>query len=156
MSIAFAKMGAGVYLYGMEIDQHPDDGSIKKRPILLPGLKHYYGDITRKFFLLGGVLMIFFAPLYPNLLPVNNLFVVVGAIGLSVFAGITNPKQFWVNIVDTILAVLSFVIFEAAIFQGHSGEPWLNMLFLVRQAIALIFFFALYYSVKTLRGMMVK
>ena len=141
----------------MEIDQHPDEGFIKKRDVLLPGLKHYYGDITRKLFLLGGVLMLFFAPLYPDLLPVNNFFVIVGAIGLSVFAGITNSRQFWVNVADMILAVFLFTLFEVAVFQGYNGaEHGISVVFLVRQGIALIFFFTLYYSVKTLRGMIVK
>ena len=139
----------------MEIDPHSGEQP-NGNPAFMPGQKHYYGDVSRKLFLAGGILMIVFAPVYPDLLPVNNLFVVTGAVLLSIFAGVTNPKQFWVNVLDVIIATLSFLIFEAAIFQAYGTLEWFSLEFLVRQSIPVVFFFALYFSSKTVRGMLVR
>ena len=139
----------------MEIDPHSGEQP-NGNPAFMPGQKHYYGDVSRKLFLAGGILMIVFAPVYPDLLPVNNLFVVTGAVLLSIFAGVTNPKQFWVNVLDVIIAALSFLIFEAAIFQAYGTLEWFSLEFLVRQSIPVVFFFALYFSSKTVRGMLVR
>jgi amino acid permease len=66
-----------------------------------------------------------------------------------------NPKQKWVIIFNNIFSVLAFIIFEYSAthtylnFSSTSGTA--VAFFWTNQALAIIFFFAAYFSTKTLR-----
>jgi len=115
-------------------------------------LLHYYGDFVRKIFLLCAGILIVATPFYPDILPFNPLLLVLFILGIGVMAGLTSPDKPWVIKVDTVLAGASFVIFELSAFSHFNQIEGVNTSFLICQSIALLFFFALYFSAKTWRG----
>lgn len=139
----------------MDIDPFPDP---PRKPLPFSGrLQHYYGDVVRRLFLAAGVTILIFAPIFPDFLPLGGLVLVLGTLAFASLAGFTNPKQRWVSVVDVLVSALSLVAFESISLRSYADFPnSFGLLFVVRQGLAILFFFALYYSVKTVRGLSVK
>ena len=115
-------------------------------------IQHYYGDVVRVMFIAAGLLMLISLPYFTdlNLIPVP-LFVAVGAILLvSVLAGVMNPLQPVLMFFNLIVSLSGFAIFESYAVESYLANQ--ALFFLVNQLLAALFFFALYYSTKTLRG----
>lgn len=117
---------------------------------------HYYGDMVRALFMLAALVMVLSLPLINNLLPVNTFISILIILGLGFLAGLTNPEQKWTVVLDTIIALVALSIFEyyaiGAFLDGSVTDP----LFYINQLLAIIFLFALYYSTKSVRGMMLR
>lgn len=116
---------------------------------------HYYGDAVRRFFMLGGALMIVTLPFFIDLLPVTVYVSLFAILFVGFFAGIANPRQLWVAILNVLISVAASAVFEyyaVATYLGPvtSQTRWFMW---VNQALALNFFLAVYFSTKTLRGM---
>ncbi|MCX6753101.1 MAG: hypothetical protein NTW62_02035 [Candidatus Nomurabacteria bacterium] len=119
---------------------------------------HYYGKIIRTIFITGGLVMLITFPFFSNLvnlpLPVSIftiiLFVIIG--------GLINPLSKWIFIIGSIIPVLALTMFEYYAFNTYQHLSNANSMsvafFWINQALALMFFFATYLSVKTLRAMM--
>ena len=114
---------------------------------------HYYGDAVRKLFLAAGVIMLVALPFFNQLLPVSVTTSLLAVLVISVVAGLTNPMQRWVMVLDVLLSLAAALVFEYHGIVGYTTSPL--FLFLTNQALAIIFFFALYLSVKTLRSTIV-
>ncbi|MBI2055123.1 MAG: hypothetical protein HYT39_03440 [Candidatus Sungbacteria bacterium] len=119
-----------------------------------PLTAHYYGDAVRRLFLLGGIIMILTLPFFSNLIPVSGWVSLFAIIVVGVVSGLTNPMHIWVAVFNLVISVIAFAVFEYyAVLQyladGNAKETWF---FLTNQALALIFFVAIYYATKTLRG----
>jgi|SRR3989344_6923238 len=117
---------------------------------------HYYGDIVRKLFVLGGVVMLVTEPFFTDFLPVSVFVSLVIIVFLGIFAGLTSPRHRWVQIVNMLIAAVAVFVFEY-----YAIDIYLRMglygiktggFFWVNQALAVIFFAALYFGSKTLRG----
>jgi hypothetical protein len=125
-----------------------DDGWDKMKKTKYP---HYYGDIVRRLFLTGGGIMLLTLPFlkeYTNVRTILSTFIILV---IAFLAGITNPKQKWTMYLDSSTSIIALIVFEFAavqVFQtsSFSGFFWVN------QTLAIIFFFSLYFSIKTLRG----
>lgn len=117
---------------------------------------HYYGDLIRKLFLISAVFMLIMLTFMNNFLEVPVYVSILAAIGVSVFAGLTNPKQAWVAVFNLIIAILGTAIFEYQAVQGYTSYSFLHRTFWANQILALLFIVALYYTTKTVRGMIVK
>lgn len=115
-------------------------------------MAHYYGDIVRKLFVVGGVIMVLALPFYPALLPIPTFFSVLLIVVIAVAAGLTNPTQSAVMAFNTGVALVALIVFEYRAVTAYGEEP---VLFLIAQSLALIFFVATYFSTKTVRGSMV-
>lgn len=122
-------------------------------PIRRRKLRHYYGDITRNLFLAAGGTMLIFIPLQGSIFPEAAFLFIFGVILVCVLAGLTDARKRWVAVMNAALAFLGLAFFEFYGLQSYRVDGF-SFEFLVHQAIALIFFFALYYSTKTLRAMM--
>ncbi|MGE5041469.1 MAG: hypothetical protein ACM3IJ_01040 [Candidatus Levyibacteriota bacterium] len=118
--------------------------------------EHYYGDTVRKLFLAGAVFMLIALPFMSTFLSVPIYVSILAAIAIGVFAGITNPLQVWVAILNFILAVLAVIMFEYAAVNGYQTYSLTHRTFWVNQILAINFLVALYYSTKTVRGMFLK
>lgn len=116
---------------------------------------HYYGDIVRKFFIAGGVIMIITFPFVVERLSVSVYASIFATVFIGLFAGITNPAQKWSNVLNTIISVIAVVVFEYYAVDIYSRLGAGNLLFWSNQLLAIIFFSAFYFSTKTIRGMMV-
>ena len=114
-------------------------------------IAHYYGDTVRKLFLTIAAASAVVIPVWGNLLPVNLLFEIVGIVLLVFLAGFTNPVKKWGLICNTFAALFGVIAFEMAATTLYYSDSLI--LFAFREGIALLFLFALYFSLKTLRNM---
>ncbi len=112
---------------------------------------NYYGNIVRNLFIAGGIVMFLTYPFLRSYLPQSPLLVILGVAFLSITAGLTNPKGHFIVIVDIAISLFAVIFFEnhAILFV----KAPLGGIFLTDQILTIIFFFALYFSVKTFQGM---
>ncbi len=119
-------------------------------------LRHYYGDQVRVLFVIAGLIMIISYPYFSPLIGVQAPVAVLGFALFAVFGGFMNPEQKWVIILNSVISVVAFIIFEYAAVYTYNNWPttvsFYVAFFWVNQILALIFFFAAYLSTKTLRG----
>lgn len=117
---------------------------------------HYYGDSIRTLFIIGGLIMIVSYPFFSSFIKAPVAFSIIGSIALVVFAGLMNPKQKWVMVLNTVIAITAFAIFEyAAVYTYTSLSPATGVhvgFFWINQVLSLLFFFAGYMAVKSVRG----
>lgn len=117
-------------------------------------VRHYYGDIVRLCFVAAGLLLLVTILVDKELLSLYLTIGVVGVLGMVVLAGLTSPRTFVVLIIEAVVAGLAFIFFEyVAIARYEAVESLDDGIFFLRQALALIFLVALYFSVKSIRGM---
>ena len=119
-------------------------------------LGHYYGDTVRKLFLLGGVIIILTLPLFANLIPVQSAISVLIIIALSFLSGFVSPLHRAVAGLNALVsagAVFFFEYYAVAAYILPEGTEHKDLFFYTNQVLAIIFFFALYYGAKTIRGM---
>ncbi len=115
------------------------------------GLPHYYGDTVRKLFLVAGIIMLVTLPFFSKSLPQPLFISLLAIVVITTFAGFTSPRSFFIVILNALVSLIALLFFEYyAVISASGGidEP----LFLINQILALISFFALYYSLKTVRG----
>lgn len=115
---------------------------------------HYYGDIVRVIFVCAGVALIII-PVFLTDVDVSMPLVILSALVLGFLAGITNPRQRWIATANSIVSAVGIILFESAAIGTYQSFG-VTFSFLVWQALALAFFFALYFSVKTIRGFLVR
>lgn len=117
----------------------------------MPSVAHYHGDTVRILFLVGGVIILGALPFFKNLLPVGPGFLTVFVVLLALGAAIVNPFQRWIVFVNLIIAIVAVILFEYVAVVGYGTDK--PVLSIIRQILAIVFLFALYYSGKTLRAM---
>jgi len=120
---------------------------------------HYYGDLVRVFFLIDGILMLVSIPVFNDFLPVPAVISIAAVFFLVFVAGLTNPASKQVIILNVVASALSLIVFEYYAVQAYANfgvTTKLTFLFLVNQLLALVFLVALYFSVKTARGVFLK
>lgn len=113
-------------------------------------IPHYYGSFVRELLVGAAVLMLVASPLYTDNIQVEFPFVLLGALAAALVAALTNPRVKSFSIMDAVVSGVGLVVFASwAIFQYDS----INILaFTIRILIALIFLFAFYFSMKTVRA----
>src|SRR3989344_5705708 len=113
-------------------------------------IPHYYGDVSRQLLLGAAALMLIASPLYGNNLRIEFPFEVIGALFAVGLAALTNPRDRWASTGDAVLSGAGMVIYATwGIFEYNSINP---IAFVLRLVIALIFLFAFYFSMKTVRS----
>lgn len=122
--------------------------------------EHYYGDITRKLFLVAGLIMLIMYPVFSSMIELPFYASMFATVIVAFLAGLQNPRQRIITIFNTVVAVLGCLMFEYEAVKFYletapaTSYDWL--FFIINQGLALIFFFAIYYSSKTLRGALLK
>ena len=112
-------------------------------------LFHYYGDIVRRLFMAAALIMLIGLPIFNDRLPAPLFESITAVIALGLFAGLTSPAKISMSIIDTAICIAGIFIFEYYAVQWPSVY---DMLFWFNQVLALVFFAALYYSVKSWRA----
>jgi hypothetical protein len=115
-------------------------------------IPHYYGDYVRQIFITVGAIMLVIAPFLVSrgaagLVP----FEIAGAIILVFLAAITTPKKQWVLMADAIAAAAGVLVFEILALGAYAAESWFA--FIALEGVTIAFLFALYFSLKTVRNM---
>lgn len=124
-----------------------DDDKPKKMP-------HYYGDIVRIIFVIAGLIMLIFLPVFKELIVVPVGLAILVIISIDLFAGLTNPLQKWISLINLLISLSSFVTFELIAVEYFPTSEKLYAI--INQILAFLFFISLYYSTKTFRGFIVK
>lgn len=116
---------------------------------------HYYGDVVRLFFLIAGIILVLSLPLLTEVLPVPVYISIISTLFLVFVAGLTNPAQKWVSVLDVFMSAIGFVVFEFYAAKMFSQNVDFQF-FLINQTLAALFLFSFYFSTKTIRGFLVK
>ena len=116
-----------------------------------PHIPHYYGDYVRQIFMLCGAVMLISSPFLSSALPAALPFEIGGALMVAILGALTNPAKQISMLADAIVAVVGVVTYELLALNAYSSGAMIA--FLEREALAIAFLFALYFSVKTLRNM---
>src|SRR3989338_21055 len=123
-------------------------------------LHHYYGDFVRGVFLTGSVAVLLSLPLFVHILASSILYPVVTIAVLVISAGLANPAPRGAMIFNIIVSAGAVIFFEyQALLAWRMSDhvDWhQNFLFIESHVLALLFLFALYYSIKTVRGRFLK
>lgn len=110
---------------------------------------HYHGYAVRRLFIAAAVLMLVGLSTFhdlPIFLSVSGIFVLI------VVAGFTDPNKVLSVVFDAFVSLFALTVFEFyAVLTAHSLGY--TLFFHANQLLALIFLFAFYYSIKTLRGL---
>ena len=117
---------------------------------------HYYGDTVRRLFLAGGIIMLVTLPLFTNLLPTTTSVSVLIVLVLGFVAGLVSPAHRTVVVINTIVAGIGMFFYEYYAVTGYflpDGTAYKDLFVFTNQVLAIIFFFALYYSSKSVRGL---
>lgn len=119
-------------------------------------IDHYYGDIVRMLFLVSAMIMLIGLPVVSNYIAIPAIISVVGILVLGLAAGLTNPKQTWDAAINVAVAIVGFVVFESYAVSLYQKLGMDNKFFIANLILGFIFLFAVYFSVKTLRGLLLK
>ena len=121
-----------------------------------PNTPHYYGDTVRFLFMIAGVIMLITLPSFSRVLDIPVIISVASILVLALSAGLTNPKQKWDAGINVAIASIGFIVFETfgimAYREGVLGKQG-ELFVIVNIGLGLLFLIALYFSVKTLRGL---
>jgi hypothetical protein len=115
-------------------------------------ISHYYGDSVRALLIVCAVLMLITAPFYADDIQTELPFIVLGTVAMVFVAGMTSPWKRGVISADAVTSGVGFMIFEIWALSDYRSD--LILQFVLREAIAILFLFALYFSTKTLRNML--
>ena len=119
-------------------------------------IPHYYGDIARRLLIVAGVVMLVLTPFFADRLPGPLILSVFVPLIMIFVAALIDPHHIGLPAFASVLSAAGLVIFEMyAISTYRAEQSFSDPFFLASQALVVIFLFALYYSMKTLRGMMV-
>lgn len=117
-------------------------------------IPHYYGDFVRTCLILGGIIMLLTLPFFQNEIPFP-IYIPIGLILIvNVSAALTNPRNIWLASFNTFSALIGFLVFEYFAVTRFNQSP--NYFAIINQILALIFFTASYYSIKTLRWFFIR
>lgn len=118
--------------------------------------RHYYGDLVRFLFMLAAIIMLVTLPFLIGKLPVPLYASILAILAIGVLAGITNPLQKWISILNGAISFAALFVFEYYAVNSLTTSGAGNLYFITNQLLALVFLFALYYSIKTIRAMYLK
>src|SRR3989344_2340902 len=126
-------------------------GTTNRGPRNIP---HYYGDSVRQLLLGAAALMMIFSPLYSDTLRQQFPLIIIGALLAASFAALMNPRDKWVIVGSAVVSGVGLAVYAMRGMYGYkSVDP---VAFMLRVAVAVIFLFAFYFSMKTLRAFMLR
>lgn len=117
---------------------------------------HYYGDYIRVLFVIGAIL-IFFLYFTPGDKVFSVSVSLAMILALVIAAGLLNVVQAWTQWVAVLLCGLELVLFSELSFLRFKNFVSVELLQnLIIASLAIIFVIALYLSVRTLRGTLMR
>jgi hypothetical protein len=136
-----------------------DEGGVNVReespymPDLAPGprIAHYYGDYVRQIFMGSAAMMLVFSPFLSRDFPAALPFEIGGALIIAVLGALTNPARQISMIANAVAAGVGVIVYELLALNAFYAGAMIA--FIEREALAIAFLFALYFSLKTFRNM---
>lgn len=115
-------------------------------------LEHYYGDIVRYLFLAAGIIMLVTLPLFQSFIETPLMVSVTGIAILGIAAGLTNPQQLVSAVVNFVISIIGFIAFAYSATTSFQSSTGNDKFILTNIILAIIFIFAVYFSMKTMRS----
>ncbi len=144
------------YMEGDYEKDYMEDERPEKQESQLPKRPHYYGDVVRQVLFAIGIIMLVGLPIFSDRINFSAFFLLLVILGVNLFAGFTNPKQTISIWGDFFISFTGLIFFELiAFFYFGVYHTVADLYFWFNQSLAILFFISLYFSVKTLRGMMI-
>src|SRR3989344_4510405 len=119
-------------------------------------IQHYYGDVVRRLFIVGSFVMLLTLPIFNSLIPVHVFFSILAIIIVSTIAGMMNPIHKTMAVIEFFVSIIALLIFEYFAVEYFVSLGQNHPLFFINQGLAILFFVALYFSSKTLRGILME
>jgi hypothetical protein len=115
-------------------------------------IRHYYGDLVRQILLGAAALMLIGAPFYTSDFVVQVPFIVLAAVVLVGLAALLNPVKRVIAVATAVASGAGAVMYQMwALWFYSSDDP---IAFVLRQACAILLVFAFYFTMKTVRSML--
>lgn len=116
-----------------------------------PLIPHYYGDVVRRIFIAVSALLLVSSPFVSRDVPVVLGIGVAFALILALLAAITNPQKQWSMMANAVAALFGVLLAEVFALAAFSADAYVT--FVIAEGFVIAFLFALYFSVKTVRAM---
>lgn len=114
---------------------------------------HYHGDSVRVIFVVSAIVLIV-AQSTGAELPLTTTEAVVSAVALVVAAGITNHALFFIHWANAIISATGTILFGTnAVEHYRAGVSASNVSFVYIEALSLLSLLALYFAIRTVRGL---
>lgn len=118
----------------------------------LSDIPHYHGDAVRIIMVAIGVLLILTTP-FSGAITLPSILLTLGIVLLLVIlAGLTNPHSMTIMSINALVVTIAAVAYEVMAIQAYQTEAWLMLV--TREFIVFLCLLALYFSVRTIRAMM--
>ena len=113
-------------------------------------IPHYYGDVARGLLLGAAALSLVASPLYADALQSQFPLLLFGAFAAVTVAAFTDPHRKASLMADAVVAGVGLLVYgNWAVVGYESADP---IAFILRIAIGILFLFAFYFSLKTVRA----
>lgn len=131
-----------------------DEGEAMYREDVLgaPLIPHYYGDIVRRIFIAAAGLLLILSPFLSRDIPAVLGIGVALALILALLAALTNPQKQFIMIANAVTSLFGILLTEVFALASFSAGAYVT--FAISEGFVIAFLFALYFSVKTVRAMM--
>lgn len=116
--------------------------------------KNYYAKATQSIFLVAGILMVFTFPYFMKYFNSSGLILMLAIVITAILAGFAGKGRLVMKI-NAIVSVLGFALAAyrgVIIFFNGVEEPLAIFAFWTHQLLALVFFLAIYFSVRAMRS----
>lgn len=120
--------------------------------ISAPVVPHYYGDVVRRIFVVAAAVLLLLSPSLASASDMALPLAVLGAIVLASLAAITTPRKRSIMIIDAVVSAAGVFVSELFAIASWNAEVWFWLA--LSQALAVSFLFSLYFSMKTVRAML--
>ncbi len=133
------------------MDYDDDKQTVSKRDIRP---EHYYGDHVRRLFLVAGAIMILSYPFFKELINLPIWTAMFFMLVISVFAALQTPRHRWSALINVGASTVAFCLFayKASSFYLSARYAEGPLFFWINQLLAILFFFGIYFSVKSTRA----
>jgi len=116
------------------------------------GIPHYHGDIIRQLLMFVAGVMLVASPFYTTDLKLQFPFILIGAVVFVAVAALTNPHNTNIIVADAVASGVGLLIYQTWALFNYADSSWVE--FALREGIALILMTVFYFSMKTLRAML--
>lgn len=98
--------------------------------------------------------MIFSYPFFKTLINIPVWVAIGWVLIISIFAGLQTPRYRWSAMINVIVSTIAFCtfVYKSSNFYLSDLYPEQPLYFWVNQLLALIFFFGIYFSIKSTRA----
>ena len=117
-------------------------------------MPHYHGDEVRVLFVMSAIVL-FVAQSTGADLPLSTVGAVTSTVVLVIAAGITSPRQSAIHWFNAFLAVAGTLLFGiSAVTHYRAGISVFDSSFASTEALALLSLLSLYFTTRTIRGIL--